>query len=181
MASMFSAATFRTLGNAATTQNIFSLHNTAGAAKNLYVRRLLFQMDVTAVLTTFMPIIKTHRVSGAVPSGGTAIAKGLFDTNVSSIANAVALGATASDGGVATAITATPGIVAWQQYGMRMHTLVGQVIGVDSNMLPALVDTAGYEFVLRAGEGLVMQIVAAAGTSNPATNHYFAECVWEEL
>lgn len=176
------AASFRTLGNATVLQNIFSLENTAGSAVTVRVRRLLVQMDATAVLTTFMPLIKTARVTGALPTGGTALAKGTFDTAQSSAANVVARGATASDGGAATAITATMGTVHWQQYTMRMHTLVGQVLAPDNNLLPGLVDQAGtYDFLLRAGEALVVAVVAAATTSNPATNHYFVECVWDEI
>lgn len=177
---LFSAATFRTLGAAATTQTLFTLENTAGSAVTVNVRRLLVQMDATAVLTTFMPIIKTSRPT-ALPSGGTTLSKAQFDTTASSVANVVARGATASDGGVATAITATPGTVAWQQYCMRLHTAVGQVLAPDNNLLPTMVDTSGYEFKLRAGESLMVQIVAAATTSNPATNYYFVECVWEEV
>jgi hypothetical protein len=179
MAGIFSVATFRTLGTAATPHTLFSLENTAGSAVSVRVRRLLVQMDATAVLTTFMPLIKTSRVSGALPSGGTTLAKSSFVTANASAANVVARGATASDGGVATAITATPGTVAWQQYGMRLHTAVGQVLAPDNNQLPALVET--FTFSLVAGEALMVQIVAAAGTSNPATNYYFVACTWEEV
>lgn len=177
----FSAATFRILGNAATTHTLFTLENTAGSAVVVNVRRLLVQMDATAVLTTFMPLIKTSR-STAIPSGGTQLGKVQWDTSASSAANVIARGANASDGGTATAITATPAAaVAWQQYAMRLHTAVGQVLAPDNNLLPSLVDTSGMEFKLRAGEGIMCQIVAAAASSNPATNYYFVQCVWEEV
>lgn len=177
----YSAATFRTIGNAATTQTLFTLTNTSGTAVTVNVRRLLVQMDATAVLTTFMPLIKTSRVSGAVPSGGTALSKSTFDTANTSDANVIARGATASDGGAATAITATAGTVAWQQYTMRLHTAVGQVLAPDNNLLPQLVENSGGEFKLASGEAIMVQVVAAAGTSNPATNYYFVECAWEEV
>lgn len=176
---IFSTATFRILGTAATGHNLFTLENTTGSAVTVNVRRLLIQMDSTSVLTTFMPIIKTSRC--AVPTGGTILAINAFDTATSSVANVTARGANASDGGAATAITATPGIVAWQQYAMRLHTAVGQILAPDNNLLPSLVENTGYEFKLRANEALVVQIVAAAGTSNPTTNMYFVECVWEEV
>jgi hypothetical protein len=35
-------------------------------------------------------------------------------------------------------------------------------------------------FVLRQNEALLVHIVAAAGTSNPATNHYVVNVCWEE-
>jgi hypothetical protein len=179
MAGYFSAATFRTLGNAATTQTLFTLENTAGSAVTVKLRRLLVQMDATAVLTAVMPLVKTTRTT-AIPSAGTTLSKAQFATANSSVANVIARGATASDGGAATAITATPAAaVLWQQYCMRLHTAVGQVLAPDNNLLPALVENI--DLTLAAGEAIMVQIVAAATTSNPNTNHYFVECAWEEV
>lgn len=173
--------TFRTLGAAATPHTLFTLENTAGSPVVVTIRRLMFQMDATAVLTAVMPQIKTSRVTGALPSGGTTLVKGTFDTQQSSAANVIARGATASDGGVATAITASPGTVHWQQYGMRMHTVVGQVLTFDNNLLPGFIDNPNNaSFKLAAGEAIMVQLVATAGTSNPATNHYTVSCAWEE-
>jgi len=179
MAGIHAVATFRTLGNAATTHDLFSLENTSGAPLNIVVRRLLVQADTTAVLTAQMPQVKTHRCP--VPTGGTTLTKMPYDTagGAASMANAIARGATASDGGGATAITSSPGTVAWQQYCARMHTLVGQVLAPDNNLLPSLVETMN--FVLRPTEALVVRVLASVGTSNPATNHWFVNCVWEEL
>jgi hypothetical protein len=176
MAGYFSAATFRQIGNAATTQNLFSIEN-IDPTKLVYVRRILVQMDATAVLTAVMPLIKASRPA-AVPTGGTVLNKGLFDTANSSNANTICRGSTASDGGANSGPTATPGTILWEQFGMRLHTAVGQVIAPDNNMLPLLVDTQN--FVLRQNEALLIHVVAAVGTSNPATNHYFCEVVWEE-
>jgi hypothetical protein len=172
----FSAAGFRTLGSAAVAQNLFTIQNT-GANVVVRVKRLVFQMDATVVLTTFMPIIKTSRSAAA--SGGTVLTKVRFDTTeTDSHADVVVRGANASDGGGATAITCTPGASMWQQYGMRMHSLVGQVLGLDNNSLSSIV--ADYPVVLRSGEVLVVHVVAAATSSNPNTNHYFVECIWSE-
>ena len=176
MAGYFSAATFRQIGNAATTQNLLTIEN-IDATKLVYIRRLVVQMDATAVLTAVMPLVKASRATG-VPTGGTTLSKGLFDTSNASNANTIVRGSTASDGGANSGPTATAGTVLWQQFMMRLHTAVGQVLAPDNNAMPALVDTQN--FVLRQNEALLIQIVAAAGTSNPATNHYFAEVVWEE-
>jgi hypothetical protein len=172
--SMHSAASFRILGNAATAHNLFVIINT-GATRVVTVRRLVMQMDCTAVLTAFMPLVKTCRIAAA--TGGTAMTKIDWGT-VASTADVQILAANASDGGAATAITATPGATLWQQFGMRMHTLVGQVQGLDNNVLSAISET--FPVRLGSGEGLLVHIVAAAGTSNPATNHYFVQCAWEE-
>ena len=173
--SYHSAATFRTLGAAATAQNLFTIMN-GDASKVIRVRRMVMQMDATAVLTAVMPLVKTCRIAAA--SGGTALTKVDWDSSAASDADVVCRGATASDGGTATAITATPGTTLWQQYGMRLHTAVGQVLGLDNNMLSIICETN--PVVLRPGEGLLCHIVAAATSSNPATNFYFIQCAWSE-
>ena len=176
MAGYFAAASFRTLGSAATPHNLFTIEN-IDATKLVTLRRLTVQLDATAVLVSVMPQVKLSRAT-AVPTGGTVIAKAQFDTNNASNANTIVRGATASDGGVATAITSTAGTSIWQQYCMRMHTLVGQVIATDNNVAPLLIETDG--IILRQNQALLVQIVASAGASNPATNHWFANVVWEE-
>jgi hypothetical protein len=172
-----SAASFRTLGTAATPHNLFSIENAVGSPVNVWIRKLIVQMDATAVLVSVMPLVKTSRPT-ALPTGGTALAKGKFNTTLTSNANVIIRGATASDGGGATAITATAGDIMWQQYVMRMHTVVGQVLAPDNNLLPTLVDND--PIILAANQALLVQIVASAGASNPATNHWFVQIVWEE-
>jgi hypothetical protein len=176
MAGYFSAATFRTIGSAATPQILMTIEN-IDSTKLVYVRRLLVQMDALAALTAVMPLIKTARATG-VPTGGTVLNKGVFDTNNASNANTIIRGATASDGGALSAPVATAGDVVWQQYGMREHTQVGQILAPDFDQLPVLVDAQN--FILRQNQALLVQVVAAIGTSNPATNHYFVQIVWEE-
>ena len=176
MAGIFSAASFRTLGTAATPQNLFTIEN-IDATKLVTIRRLVIQMDATAVLVSVMPQVKTSRAA-AVPTGGTVLAKAQFDTANASNANTIVRGGNASDGGVATAITATAGTTIWQQYCMRMHTVVGQVLAPDNNALPMIIETN--DLILRQNQALVVQIVASAGASNPATNHWFCNVVWEE-
>jgi hypothetical protein len=61
---------------------------------------------------------------------------------------------------------------------MRLHTTTGQVLALDNSLLPTLVENT--PFILRPGEALLVQVVAAAGTSNPNTNHWFVQCCWEE-
>lgn len=176
MAGYFSAASFRTLGTAATPHNLLTIEN-LDATKTVTIRRLTVQLDATAVLVAVMPQVKTSRAT-AVPTGGTALSKAQFDTANSSNANTIVRGATASDGGVATAITSTAGTSIWQQYCMRMHTVVGQVLALDNNVLPLLVDTQN--LILRQNQALLVQVVSSVGTSNPATNHWFANIVWQE-
>jgi hypothetical protein len=177
MANYFSASSFRTLGSAATPHNILTIEN-IDATTLVKVRRITVQLDATAVLTTVMPQIKTSRAT-AVPTGGTTLNIARFDSTIAPDSNTIVRGATASDGGAATAITATAGTTIWQQYNMRAHTLVGQIIGVDGSVLPSLV--ADVDFILRQNEALLVQVVASAGASNPATNFWIVNICWEEV
>jgi hypothetical protein len=171
--SMHSAASFRTLGAAAVAQNLFVIMNTH-ASKIVEVRRLVMQMDATVVLTAVMPIIRTCRIASY--SGGTALSKIDWGATASDAAVQVVGGSSAD--GTNSAITATPTAALWQQYGMRMHTLVGQVQGIDNNVVSAI--SENYPIRLAQNQGLLVHIVAAAAASNPATNHYFIQCAWEE-
>ena len=62
---------------------------------------------------------------------------------------------------------------------MRMHTLAGQVLAPDNLLIPTLSENT--PVILRPGEALVVQVVSAATTSNPNTNNWFVQCVWEEF
>jgi hypothetical protein len=173
----FSTTTFRILGSAATPHNLLTIEN-LDATKVVKIRRITVQLDATAVLTTVMPQIKTSRTT-AVPSGGTVLNKVPFDTTVTSDADVIVRGANASDGGAATAITATAGDSLWQQFNMRLHTAVGQVLGVDGSVMPNLVTDV--DFILRQNQALLVQVVASAGASNPATNFWLVNICWEEV
>lgn len=174
MAGTFSAASFRILGTAATPHNLLTIENT-DATVVATIRDIMVQLDATAVLTAVMPLVKVSRAT-AVPTGGTTLTKAQFDTNNASDAQIIVRGANASDGGAATAITATASAALWQEYQMRLHTAVGQVLSPPSRM-PTLLDKS---LVLRQNEALLVQVVASAGTSNPATNHWSVCVTWDE-
>lgn len=174
MAGTFSAASFRILGSAATPHNLLTIENT-DATVVVTIRDIMVQLDATAVLTAVMPLVKVSRAT-AVPTGGTTLTKAQFDTGNTSDAQIVVRAANASDGGVATAITATASAALWQEYQMRMHTVVGQVLSPPSRM-PTLLDKS---LELRQNEALLVQVVASAGTSNPATNHWSVCVTWDE-
>lgn len=174
-AGYYLASTFRILGIAASPHNLMTIENTH-ATMLVKVRRMVVQMDTTAVLVTVMPQVKCGRAT-AVPTGGTATAKAVFDTLATSDGAVIVRGATASDGGAATAITSTMGDILWQQYCMRMHTVVGQVIASDNSLIPILCDTT--PIILRQNQALLVAVIGT-GASNPNTNHWFVQVVWEE-
>jgi len=175
------ASTFKTIGGVTQpNQYLFSIENLATSGTVVSIRRLLVQMDATAVLTAVMPLIRSVR-HGTPSAGGTTLAKGSFDLTQASSTLVQCRGATASDLG--TAVTLTPvtlGAVQWQQFGMRMHTAVGQVLAPDFDMLPIIVADVNFNYKLAAGEGLSVYYTTPTTTSNPATNFYFVNCVWSE-
>jgi len=163
-------------GNDATTQNLFTITNNYASRVNVIVRRLVFQEDAIAVSTAVMPLVKASRATAI--SGGVILEKGAFDTTQSSDANVIFRSPSAETAG----ITATPGTILWQGFPIRMHTAVEQQQGINNYMqtlLPKL--AAVQDFILRPGGGLLVQVVAAAGTSNAlVSNHWFVECAFEE-
>lgn len=166
------------LGNNATTQTLFSIENGIASRVNILVRALDVDLDNIAALTAVMPLLKTSR--GVSISGGVTLAKGSFDTSLTSDPAVVfrsAMGETAP-------ITATAGTVIYQMMTSRLHTAVEQVVNVVEDQfgiscLPDVLTTK--DFVIRPGQNLIVQLVGAAGASNAAlANNFAASCVWEE-
>lgn len=173
------AASWRTLGNAASGQNLFTIENAAGSAVIVGVSRMTLEMDLTVANLAVALDIKTFRPT-SLPSGGTVLTKTAVDTALTSSASVVLRAATASDGGAATAITATApaGNAMWHQFSHRLATAVGQTNPDDYSLLPT--DIADVDWVaVRAGQSLAVQIVGTAAT-NAATNHYVVKCAWFE-
>lgn len=174
------AATWRTLGSAAVPQNIFTMANTTGSGKLVYLRGLWLFCDTTAALLTVTCQVDVSRTT-AIPTGGTALDKGKLDTLLSSHANVVLLAATASDGGVATAITATAdvGYIA-RSFIARQATAVGQAQQpFPIPLVPEILLTRD-GLILRENQAIVVQITGTAA-SNAATNHYIVAAAWDEV
>ncbi len=163
------------LGNNATIQHIFALENQIGSRVDVNVRRLTVQNDPQIALTAVMPQVKVSR--GVNISGGIILDKTAFLTTQTSdpkvqLRSALAEGAK---------IAATQGDTVWQQYTSRLHTAAEQVLVTDESLLPRLVDSAAFDFKLRPGENMLVTVVGAVGTSNPALSHnWLMNCIWEE-
>jgi hypothetical protein len=163
------------LGKDALTQNAFVFENAIGSGVNVNIRRLMIEMDSTVALTTVMPQVKVCRATNI--SGGILVDKSKFDTLESSDPF-VRIRTPLAEG---SHITATAGDTIYQQYTMRMHTAVEQVVSEAENILPVLVADTGKEFKLRPGESLLVYIVGSAVTSNSAlSNNWQVNCAWEE-
>jgi hypothetical protein len=168
----YAASSFRTFGTAATPQNIFTIENPAASGKKIAVKKLEFVVDMTVLLATVSPSVKLSR-STALPTGGTALTAVKWNTTDATVAG-ICRGGTASDGGVATAITATAGATITSQFVDRLHTAAGFVQHREYTLLFELAKDD--PFILQPGEALLVQGVLA----NAATTHFAVNVIWEE-
>lgn len=170
------AGTFRQLGIAGTAgQKLFTIHNATGSAVIVDVDRITVDVYQTAARVVAPPVLRFHRIT-TLPTGGTAVSKVAEDTGMSSSSSVTLLQGTASDGGAATAITATPsaGTLLEQEPVARALTLVGY------EQFDRAEFFADSPITLRALEGIVVNLDYSVATSNPITDNYVVTCCWTE-
>jgi hypothetical protein len=174
------ATSFRTLGDTTTSQKIFTIENAAGSTVVVGVRQLFVQMDPTAILAGApASSVRIFRVT-TLPTGGTTLSKGSLDTALTSSASVVLRGATASDGGTATAITSTTPVPSLMHRLLtRLESAVGHMIMDDVSLLPDICATE--PLYLRASEGLSVVVNQATAANNAATNHHLFTIQWDEF
>ncbi len=175
MATTFKGAvsTFRIVGLATANHNLFTIFNKTGSTKFIKLKRLTYQTDHTALNTAVAGVVHATRIT-AVPTGGTVVTKVPFDTTLTADTNIEMMMATASDGGAATAITATAGTRMWSGFKSRAPTVAGQFLFPDETLIPFFCDVD--PIILRASQGILVSVVQAALT----TDHYLVSCAWEE-
>ncbi len=171
-----SFSSFATSGLASTPHNLLALSNKAASGMWIAVYEIALYRDMTALQSTITPWCNVVPPT-ALPTGGTALAASRdHDDSARSVsANVECLGATASDAGAATAITATAGATPiWRSGTSRMHTLAGIVLVAKVDCLPDLCKTQ--PLVLAPSERLLVQLVnnGVAGDRN-LLNVSFAE------
>jgi len=162
--------TFRTVGLASAPHNIFTLENPNASGRTIAVIRLTMQCESSALSTNLVSVC-AGRTSG-LPTGGTVLASDKDE--LSGTISGIARGATASDGGAATTITATLVSRMWTQFRQRFITLAGYSTTPDNLQLPDLIRDR--PILIAAGSGIVVQAVNAALT----TDHYVVNCMWYE-
>jgi hypothetical protein len=168
-------ASFRTLGLASANHNIFTIFNKTGSTKLMAIRRLTAQFEDTAASLLLAPVAKAARIT-ALPTGGTLPTPVTTDSALTKDSNCEFRGATAGDGGAATAITATSiGPYFWTDFKTRQATAAGQILFPDESLIPDLCEDT--PIILRPLEGLLVRVVDAA----LATSHYLVNCAYEEL
>lgn len=182
----------------ATTQRIFGLNqpnaqshftmvveNGFRSKRLVNLRRLVLQMDPTAVYTSVRPQIKLHRGTGSFDQrNASCLTKGTFDTAQSSdravqIFADPSWDANTSSIGL-TAPTVTLNTPVWKKWAQRMHTAAGQNLAEDQSPLPVIAES--FEFSLLPSEYVVVDVRNDTGiaTANPNTNHWLFSVVWTE-
>lgn len=161
---------FRTVGLASAPHNLFTLENPIGSGRTIAILSLITQEESSALSTNLVSICTGHTT--ALPSGGTILAMDKLET--SGTISAIARGATASDGGVATTITATLLTRMWTQFRQRFLTAVGYIANSDNYVLPSILKDR--PLLLAPGTAIIVQAVSAALT----TDQYVVNCMWFE-
>ena len=173
-------ATLRIPGRAGTTgQKIAAIHNATGSTVLVNVNRISVDLAVTAAkaVTVLPPLIRIDRFT-VVPTGGTALPKVSFDTASTSNSMVMAYQDASADGvssTLALAVTIPASSILTEEFA------------------PQLITAAGYEpadrltffegdpdIVLRALEGVVVELVYVLATQNPITDMWVVQIDWEE-
>ena len=167
-----------TPGRAATSHKIAAIHNAVGSTVRVdltFVGVDLYQTVIKAI-TVPPPAIRLSRFT-ALPTGGNAGGKVAEDTGLTSSTSVTVFQDASADrtsSTVALTITVPAASGLTQEFAPRFITAAGYEIADRMEFLQ------GGAITLRAGEGVVVEIVSAAGTSEPITDQFIASMRWEE-
>lgn len=174
-------STFRTPGNAATPQNIWSIENAAAAGSGLVVSlRDLFIMSAQVTANATMPPWLTLFRTTTLPTGGITFTKVSKDTrDAASNAGVVIRQTVSADGGAATAITAAfvaPRLAT--RIASQLYTAVGVYQSEPQDMLVGIPDD---ELLLQPGQAYVLSVNTAAAADNIAGRSFWVDFGWTEF
>ncbi len=172
-------STFRMPGRAGTAgQKIAAIHNATGSTVLVNVNRVMLDLAVTAAkaVTVLPPIIRIHRFT-ALPTGGTALPKVPLDTADTSSASVTAWQDASADGtsGTALAVTIPASNILTEEFAPRLITAAGYEVADRLAFFEGEPD-----IVLRALEGIVIELVYVLATQNPVTDMWIVQIDWDE-
>lgn len=171
-------STFRTPGRAGTTgAKLFALHNATGSTKVVHINSLFIDLVGTVIkaVTVLPPQIKIWKFT-ALPTNGTTLTKIAKDSVQLTNASVTAWGDASADGTLSgTALAFTPVGLLTQEYAPRLITAAGY------EMFDRTVLLEGADLVLRALEGIGIELSYTLATQNPATDMWIAGCDWFEV
>lgn len=166
-----------TPGRAATSHKLAAIHNATGStirAEVNFVGIDVYQTVIKAI-TVPPPLVRLSRFT-VLPTGGTAGTKSAEDTGNSSSSSLTVWQDASADrtsSGSALTITTVSGVT--QEFGPRMITAAGYEMADRMEFL------SGGAITLRALEGLCVELVSPAGTSEPITDMFCVTMRWEEF
>lgn len=169
--------TFRTPGRAGTTgQKLFAIHNATGSSVLVDLEQVTVDLVQTVIkaVTVLPPIIRLSRFT-TLPTNGSAGTKTPEDTALTSSAS-LTLWQDASAEGTSsgTTLTITSGSGLTQEFAPRYITAVGYEPADRVEFLGA------GPIMLRALEGVVLELVYTLATQNPVTDMWVATAKWTE-
>ena len=172
---LYSICTPRTIGSAATPQNLFVLQNPSSAYW-IAIRSMNVITNTAAVNTGLPAIIRPSR--GTTVSGGTSFTAQIskYQTSFPS-PQATCLCATTADDAALTTITATAGTYFYQQCMDKAYTQVGWFTHNAYSLVPDA-GTDLRQIIIAPGENLLVQ---ATGTAIPANQSVMINCVFSEM
>lgn len=170
--------TFVIPGRAATSHKLAAIHNATGSTILVDVTFVAIDTYQTVIkaVTVPPPVVRLSRFT-ALPTNGTAATKAPEDSSLtSSTSVTVWQDASADRTSSATALTITTGAVLTQEFIPRMITAAGY------EMADRVEFFSGSDQVvtLRALEGVAVELVSPAGTSEPITDMFVVTLRWEE-
>lgn len=168
---MFRGATFRTLGNAASPQNLLTLECSSDG-DIIIIRSVDVICSYTAALTAVDNCVTLSFATG--PTGGTDLrAAGNVPQSRANTGylgtKFVVRGATAADGGAATAIVAASLGAFRRAFVGRIHTAVGQTRHEVTRLLDAQDQPI---YLMSGGQAILVQVINPTAANNAATVHY---------
>lgn len=173
------SSTFRTPGRAVTTgQKLFAIWNAAGSAVLVKIGEVRVDIYSTVIkaVTVAPPVVRLHRIT-AIPTVGTAGPKTALDSALSSNASVTTYQDASADGtasGTAMAFTVPANMILSQEFAPRLITAAGYEV---ADRMAFLTET---DLVLRAGEGMGVELSYSLATQNPVTDMWTATCEWME-
>lgn len=178
-----SAVTGQVQGDSQPYQAICILYNDKFSSHNIYVKKLMFQIDPASVIvastTLFVPMI-TYRGSVTPTFGNfSCYAQKCSFNSLESSDPLINLYYPATGGGVNdSTLSGTSGAISWRQWGSKLRTGAKQVMSEDNNQLPVLVQNNNWK--LSPGEYLLVRADPVVNSNNNTGLGWFVNAVWQE-
>jgi hypothetical protein len=174
------AATSGIAGNNLGSQYLFCLENKIESRVAVYVRRLYYNVDCQATLTSVVPHVRALRATNIQTDfNATVIQKGYFDSTQTSDPSVHLWSGPPAGAGI-SGITGTIGNRVFSTFSSRFHTAVEQWIVPNFRLLPRMVENATVLYKLLPGESIVCQVLPSVVGAFTLSDIYYFNISWDE-